>query len=228
MERMTCALGTACAPGSDALSCPGGGTGFALYGPYLPVQPGLYEVAVDITLTGHKNPKLYLDLWIEGRVLAKHAVLLDRAQIILRGWVHTDSRLEVRAHTANTAFVIHRITVTRLDPDTVVPRAPSEVERALRRRQLRTAMGVDDAHSLDKAPSVTDLVDATLGDPSFLFFDDSEIPAHETALERCGIHPLAIQLLFARNNTHLLQPAGEAQALMNGLQRWLGKSAQWG
>ncbi|MCJ2095874.1 hypothetical protein MKK67_25735 [Methylobacterium sp. J-072] len=216
LERMSCALGTAHAPASDTLNFPGGGTGFALYGPYLPVQPGLYEVEVDIALTGQKNPKLYLDLWIEGHVLAKHAVLLDRARIVLRGWVHTESRLEVRAHTANTAFVVNRITVTRLDPGTVIPRAPSEAGRGLRRRQLRTAMGVDNAQSLEQAPPVADLLDATFSDPGFLLLDDSEIPAHETVLARCGIQPLAVQLLFARNNTRLLQEPKDAQALMNG------------
>ncbi|MBP1182234.1 hypothetical protein [Methylobacterium sp. PvR107] len=216
LALMSCVIGTTYDPDTDKLRYPGGATGFALYGPYLPVQPGLYEVVVDIALTGEKNPKLYLDLWIEGHVLTKQAILLDRACIVLRGWVHAASHLEVRAHSSNTGFVIHGIGARRLDPMAAIAHRPSEPERTLRRQHLRAAMGLDGAGSQDRIPPIADLFDATLSDPGFLFLDDGEIPAHEGALVRDGIQPLAVQLLFARNNTRALRDPEEKEALMDG------------
>lgn len=216
LAQMSCALGTSYDPDTDGLHYPGGATGFALYGPYLPVQPGLYEVVVDIALTGQKNPKLYLDLWIEGHVLTKQAVLLDRARVVLRGWVQAASHLEVRAHTANTGFVIHGIGARRLDPTAAIAYQHSEPERSRRRQHLRAALGLDGAVSQDRIPPIADLLDATLSDPGFLFLDDSEIPAHETALVRDGIQPLAVQLLFARNNTRVAREPEDTEALMDG------------
>ena len=216
LARMSCALGTAYEPDTGALRCPGGANGFAVYGPYLQVEPGLYEVVVDVGLTGQKNPKLYLDLWIEGKVLTKRAVLLDRGHITLRGWVPAASRLEVRAHTVGTGFVIYGIDARRLDPTAEIVPSRAESERDLRRQQLRTALGVNAEAAREPSPPVEDLLDFTFSDPGFLFLDDSEVAAHEIALAHDGIQSLAVQLLFARNNTRLMQEADDLPVLMDG------------
>ncbi|GJE14747.1 hypothetical protein [Methylobacterium longum] len=216
LARMSCALGTAYEPDTGALCCPGGANGFAMYGPYLPVEPGLYEVVIDVELTGQKNPKLYLDLWIEGRVLTKRAVLLDRGHITLRGWVPAASRLEIRAHTVGTGFVIHGISTRRLDPTAEIVPSPAESMKDLRRQQLRTALGVNADEAQEPSLRVEALLDSTFSDPGFLFLDDSEVAAHEIALARGGIQSLAVQLLFARNNTRLMQKSDDLPELMNG------------
>ena len=216
LTRMTCALDAVYEPASDTIRCAGSAVGFAMYGPHLPVGPGLYEVAVDIALTGQKNPVLDLDLWIEGRAPAKRGVVLDRARVVLRGWVNTQTRLEVRAHTASTGFVVHNIRVTRLDPMVSDAGLSADAKQALYRRQLRAAIGFDDeTHEEDGTPPV-DLLDAILADPGFLLLDDAEVPSHEVALRRSGIDPIAIQLLFARNNTHLVPEATDLHGLMGG------------
>jgi hypothetical protein len=216
LANMFCALGAVHEPGGEVLRCPDGATGFAMYGPYLQVEPGLYEVVIDIALIGQKNPKLYLDLWIEGRVLTKQAVLLDRGRITLRGWVPTASRLEVRAQTVGTGFVVYGIGVRRLDPTVDDVPSPAEPGRDVRRQQLRTALGLNTDEAQEHSPPVEPLLDSTFSDPGFLFLDDNEVGSHEIALERGGIRPLAVQILFARNNTRLIRGPDDPQALMDG------------
>jgi hypothetical protein len=216
LERMSCALDAIFDPSSDTIRCAGGTEGFALYGPYLPVEPGFYEVEIDIALIGPKNPRLYVDLWIEGQVLTKRWAVVERARMVLRGCIKCSGRLEVRVYTAGTGFVVHGICVRRLDPLAFDAGPQLEAARALHGRQLRAAIGFSDEVPAGDAPPAAELLDCILGGPGFLLINDTEIPTHEAVLRRSGIDPLAVQLLFARNNSRLVQDPGVSSELMNG------------
>lgn len=216
LERMSCALDAIFDPSSNTIRCAGGTEGFALYGPYLPVEPGFYEVEIDIALIGPKNPRLYVDLWIEGHVLTKRSAVLERGQMVLRACITSSTRLEVRVYTAGTGFVVHGICVRRLDPLAYDGGPQLEADRALYGRQLRAAIGFSDEIPAPDAPPAAELLDRILGGPGFLLINDSEIPTYELLLRRSGIEPLTVKLLFARNNSRLVQDANVSSQLMNG------------
>lgn len=202
LERMGCLLGAAYEPQTQTIICPGGVTGIAVYGPYLDVEAGFYEVEVDISVRGRNNPRVSIELWT-GTVAAKRNVVLERSSIRLNAWLKEKTILEIRLHTILTEFTIHKIAARRIDPLKLAEVTPSAADRIGRRHHFQEAIGFT---CKDVAPArpVNVVLDEIFADPSFAWIEEGSLPEHEQLLRQYNIDPNVLHYIFARNNTNVL------------------------
>ncbi|VVB42788.1 hypothetical protein RHAL1_00384 [Beijerinckiaceae bacterium RH AL1] len=215
LDRMSCLQGAAFDAASNTIISPGGITGFSIYGPYLPVDAGFYDVKVDISTAGTKHPRVHVELW-NGEVLSKRDVQLERSTLTLTAWIPARTVLEIRFHTRNTEFTVHNIAARRLDPHLAATSEATEAERISRRQQFRAAIAFGHEEPAPDAPSAEALLDSIVGDAAFVWADETQLSAHEALLHRSGINPTTIHYIFSSNNSSRFEPAGAAAPLTGG------------
>ena len=193
----------------------GGAQGYAVYGPFLSLAPGVYEFCVDIEIKTTKNPRLYIDIYQNGVVLSKLNIAVDCRPAKIRSLIQSRDPVEIRVHTFYTGFVMSKINIHPVEQSDVVANVEPHKE-ALKKHLLLSAIGFKDEPCELDGGSAVNILDDILRSPRFLLLDDTQIPDYELHFQRSGIDPAIIQNLFVKNNSDVFEVNNDPAGLMNG------------